>query len=131
MTLRRRTPLRRHQPLTSRATLARSGRLRAESPKRRNERDARRAVRDEVFARDGWSCQVAARVPDPGSCAGPLTPHHRRKAGQGGAYSVENISAVCAHHNERLEADADLAARARAAGLVVRPGDPEWDRLGR
>lgn len=114
----------------SRATLARRQRLAPISARRRNERDERRAVRDEVYGRDGYACQVAARVEDPGRCYGPMTPHHRRKAGQQGAYTAANLVTVCAHHNERLEADPDLAARARAAGLVVRPGDPEWETLG-
>lgn len=114
----------------SRATLARRQRLAPISARRRNERDERRAVRDEVYGRDGYACQVAARVEDPGRCYGPITPHHRRKASQQGAYTAANLVTVCAHHNERLEADPDLAARARAAGLVVRPGDPEWETLG-
>lgn len=124
MSLERRTPLRRRKGLT------RSGRVNPVSAKRRAGQADRAAVRDAVFRRDGYACQVAALVPDVGRCFGGLTPHHRRKASQGGGYTVENIVAVCAHHNERLEADPDLAARARAAGLVVRPGDPEWETLG-
>lgn len=64
------------------------------------------------------------------ACRGPLTPHHRRKASQGGAYTVENLVAACAGCNGALEADADLARWAHSVGLVVRRGDAEWATLG-
>lgn len=79
---------------------------------------AERAVRAAVFERDG-GCLLAHHSP----CFGVLTPHHRRKAGQGGAYTEANLVALCAAHNDQLEADADLAAYARSIGLVLRRGD--------
>lgn len=120
--------------------LARKSRLAAASRRRRAEAPTRDEVRAAVFARDGHRCRLEALV---GSwqhvgfdavlippCFGPLTPHHRRKAGRGGAYTVENLVALCAHHNGLLEADALLARWARTHGLVVRAGDPEWRYLG-
>jgi hypothetical protein len=89
-------------------------------------------IREQVFARDRV-CQVALlarRSYAAGPCHGPLTPHHRRKASQGGAYTVECLVAVCRGHNDALEADAGLARWARTVGLVVRRGDPGWEALG-
>lgn len=78
----------------------------------------REAVREAVYERDG-GCLLAHHSP----CHGSLTPHHRRKASQGGAYTVENVAALCVWHNDQLEADADLAAYGRSIGLVLRTGD--------
>lgn len=101
------------------------------------ERDAaeRTIERELVYSRDRHACQVAvigaATGYDVGRCFGHLTPHHRRKDGRGGAYTVANLVTACAHHNDQLEGDADLAAWAHGVGLVVRQGDPEWAALGR
>lgn len=114
-------------------------RLPARSTKR-TQRDQREAAertieRELVFSRDRHTCQVAvvgaATGYAVGRCYGRLTPHHRRKDGQGGAYIARNLVAACAHHNDQLEADADLAAWAHGVGLVVRRGDLEWAVLGR
>lgn len=72
-------------------------------------------IRDAVFRRDG-GCLLAGH----GRCFGGLTAHHVVKAGQGGAYSLANLRTLCAHHNDQLEADADLARVAVGLGLVVR-----------
>lgn len=119
----RRQPLRRGKALQTRSTLARGKRLNPQSAKTRNLRDEHRAIREQVFARDGWVCQVRLRVEGAGRCFGVLTPHHVVKAGQGGTYTMDNLVSCCAHHNEAMESDADLAAAARAAGLVRRRGD--------
>lgn len=97
-------------------------------PKRLNtaERIRRSKVREQVFARAGYRCELAGH----GECFGPLTFHHRRKASAGGGYTVANGSSLCGSHNDRLEADADLAAFARSVGLVVRHGDDGFDLLG-
>lgn len=85
-------------------------------------------IRQAVFDRDG-RC-LLADLPGAGRCFGHITVHHRRKAGQGGAYTMANLVSGCSHHNDELEADADLAAVAREWGFVVRRGDPEWENLG-
>lgn len=92
---------------------------------------AERAIRDEVYARDG-RCRLAD-LPGAGPCAGHPTPHHRRKASQGGGYTLANLVAACSVHNDALESDADLAAEARAVGLLLERvhGDPEWEACGR
>lgn len=83
------------------------------------EEKARRArVKAAVFERDGYRCRLAG-VAGAGRCFGELTFHHRRKASQGGRYTFENGAALCAHHNEQLEADADLAALGVRLGLVL------------
>lgn len=89
-----------------------------------------RAVRDAVFRRDGYQCQLRDVEPDH-RCYGPLTFQHRRKASAQGAYSVANGATLCADGNRRIEQDADLAELAHQAGLVVREGDPEFEALGR
>ncbi len=76
---------------------------------------AEKAVRAAVFDRDG-GCLLADYSP----CFGPLTPHHRKKASQGGKYTLDNLAALCSHHNGLIESDADCAAHATAVGLVLR-----------
>jgi len=93
--------------------------------KRRAQRSERDEVRTAVFDRDGWECRLATL--DYGRCRGPLTPHHLRKASAGGAYSVANLVALCAHHNTFVEDFPDIGRRIR---LVVREGDRDWDALG-
>lgn len=89
---------------------------------------AERETREQVYERDG-RCTLA-HLPHAGPCGGYPTPHHRRKAGQGGAYTLTNLVAACSVHNDRLEENADMAKAARVEGLVVRRGDPDWDLCG-
>lgn len=96
-------------------------RLPAMSDRRRAELPARAAVRAETLARDG-GCRLAG-VDGAGECWGRLTFQHVRKASQGGEFTPENGAALCWGHNERIEADADLAALARSLGLVKLAGD--------
>jgi hypothetical protein len=79
-------------------------------------------IREQVFARDGRRCRLRS-VPGAGRCSGPISFHHRRKGGQGGGYTLENGATLCTGHNDRLEADADLALLARTMGLVLKRGD--------
>jgi 5-methylcytosine-specific restriction endonuclease McrA len=88
----------------------------------------RRETRAAVFERDRYRCQLAG-LPGAGHCFGGLTPHHRLKASQGGAYSLENLVTACAHHNGLLEADAGFAEAGIKAGLVVRSWQPEAETL--
>lgn len=100
-------------------------RLRFISDKRKASAPERDAVRQQVFARDGWRCQLSSDW-----CHGPLTPHHRRKANSRGAYVEANLVTLCAGHNDDIE---DLPAYYRqtfGTWLVVREGDPEWEALG-
>jgi len=83
---------------------------------------AKAPIRERVFARDGYRCRLQA-VEGAGRCFGGITPHHVVKASQGGAYTVDNLVTLCAHHNDQVEADADLAALAHRLGLVTRRGD--------
>lgn len=89
------------------------------------EQKRRKLIRQQVFARDG-GCKLAGH----GRCFGDLTPHHRRKASEGGGYTMLNLVSLCAHHNDQLEADAKLAKTARFYGLVLLHGDPGYDQLG-
>lgn len=82
-----------------------------------------RDVRQSVFERDGFTCQLRG-VPGAGDCYGPLTPHHRRKASQGGPCTAANLATLCRHHNDQLEARADIAALGATLGLVVRYSRP-------
>jgi 5-methylcytosine-specific restriction endonuclease McrA len=96
--------------------------VRAVSAKRAKANRAKGPVREAVFARDGHQCRLAG-VEGAGPCWGPLTVHHVVKASQGGLYEVGNLVSLCAHMNDQIEADADIAAIARSLGLVVRRGD--------
>ncbi len=102
-------------PLKRTTGLARAGRLSAKSKRKDEARADELIEREFVFARDGHRCRAAGMWD---RCAGPLTPHHVLKASQGGPYHRDNLVALCAHHNDLIEADAEFAAVARAAGLV-------------
>ena len=109
--------------------LSRGKGLKARSDRKIAADDLKPPVREAVFRRDGARCRLRG-LPGAGQCFGGLTPHHRRRDSQGGAYSLFNLVAACSHHNELLESDADFSAAAEAAGLVVRRGHPDWDRCG-
>jgi 5-methylcytosine-specific restriction endonuclease McrA len=96
-----------------------AGRIKAQSAKRRKANASHVAIRQQVFERDRFLCRLQGAT-GAGECFGPLTPHHVRKASQGGAYSVDNLASLCAHHNVQLEADADLSRLAEQMGLVAR-----------
>ncbi len=68
-----------------------------------------------MFARDG-GCVLA--MEDAGECAGPDTPHHLLKAGQGGGYTLDNLVTLCARHNVWVEDNPD---HARRLGMVRSP----------
>ena len=101
----------------------RRSRIRRISKARLADADRRKAVREAVFARDG-GCLLSpwGRLNDEGRdwgpCVGVLTPHHLLKASQGGAYSEDNLVALCAMHNSMIE---DWPIQAERIGLVVRP----------
>ena len=78
--------------------------------------DRRREVREAVFTRDRWTCRLAT-TRQAGSCFGPLTPHHLRKASAGGGYTEENLVTLCAGHNTWVE---DHPIAATMLGLVER-----------
>lgn len=54
--------------------------------------------------------------------------HRRKKSSQGALMEPDNVLRCCDPCNGWVE---DHDARAHKAGLVVREGDPDWDRLGR
>jgi hypothetical protein len=86
-------------------------------------------VREVVFARDGHRCLLFSSL-----CRGGPTFHHRRKAGAGGAYTVENGATLCEFHNGHVEDNPDMYVGDGAFAylrLVVREGDPDWEELGR
>ena len=84
-------------------------------------------MREMVFARDR-GCVLRS---DPEHrCLGVMTPHHRRKASAGGAYSMANLVAICSTGNSDIE-DRPAYYRERFPELVVREGDAEYGSLGR
>lgn len=127
--MKRRTPLK-VDPEQVRDWVQRSRRrLPARSKKVEADLPRRAEVRARVL-HPGAECHLSPRrmglqanVRLVGLCFGPLTPHHVRKAGQGGAYDDDNLVPLCAFHNGLLEADADVAALGRSLGLVKRRGD--------
>lgn len=92
-------------------------RLRPMSKKRRQANVLKTAIRQAVFARDGYQCQLARVSPVVGDCFGPLTPHHLLKASAGGEYVVDNLTTLCAHHNGWVE---DHPRVATELGMVRR-----------
>lgn len=65
------------------------------------------------------------------ACGGPwrrptVHAHHRRRRSQGGAYSWDNLLAVCDHCHAWIH---DHPVMARALALLVFRGDPEWIEL--
>lgn len=122
-------PLERGRPLErGTSELARTGpperhtKLKAESAKHRQGRAGHDVIREAVFFRDGYRCVLADR-PETGKCHGPLTPHHVKKDGQGGSYSMENLRSLCVYHNDTWVEEHPLEAE--ALGLWVHAWEPE------
>lgn len=125
MTLPRRTPLKRGTTELKRTPLPkRTKRLSYRSKRREEEQAERFVVRQHVFARDHWRCQmpnVLARHGQDrnaaGGCMGELSVHHLHKEGQGGAYTADNLLSLCIAHNGWVE---DHPMHATELGLVRR-----------
>lgn len=99
------------------------------SGKARKVRRGAQPVVDAVFARDGGCVMRKLPLDVAGCCLGPLTPHHLRKAGQGGRWDRVNLVALCANHNVWVE---DWPHLATDLGLVVRRGGSHgeaWCRM--
>ena len=114
---------------TSKARQWASGRrtpLESRGARRTHDKPSEDKTRAVVFARDYQTCRLGWHQDS--ECTGPLTVHHLRKAGAGGAYVVDNLVTLCAGHNTWVE---DNPNEATMLGLVVREGDPGWESLGR
>ncbi len=98
-------------------------RLRSVSAKRAAARVAAEPLVQQVFYRDR-GCVLVEHQAVAGQCLGRLTPHHLRKAGQGGAWTLPNLVALCARHNGWIENHPDLA---HDMGLVIRTGETYTD----
>ena len=100
--------------------MKRSGRISPTSKTRKKELASRREIKKRVFARDG-GCLLSPWLhlnpngTEWGPCLGDLTPHHVKKASQGGEYTEENLKTLCAHHNSMIE---DYPKAAQRIGLV-------------
>jgi hypothetical protein len=82
----------------------------------------------------GVKCELGpvlklAGVPEAKSCRKKVEGiHERRKRSSGGSLTnPQNLMGACNICNEIVERNKELS---RSLGLVVRPGDPEWDSLG-
>ncbi len=92
-----------------------------------DERQRRAEVREQVWLRDR-RCPLSGHPPA-GRCFGDMTPHHLKKASQGGSYEPRNIVVLCAAMNTWVE---DNPREAHELGLVVRQGETEeqaWERM--
>ena len=96
--------------------------IRPVSERRQAARDAAEPVVQAVFDRD-HGC-VAHRAPGTPPCRGRVTPHHLRKEGQGGLWSLDNLVTLCQGHNGWVEDQPDAA---HALGLVIRRGEDITD----
>lgn len=103
------------------------GSLGGRSRQKEAERRTEAHIREQVFARDR-GCVL--RDDPEHRCFGPMTPHHRRKASSGGAYSMANLITICSTGNSDIE-DRPAYYRERHPFLVVRESDPEFESLGR
>lgn len=78
-----------------------------------------------VLMRDGGMCMMTGA----GSCSNHLTANHRLNRKAGGSKlrnGMGNACAICDHHNDRIESDAEAAEVARERGVKLREGqDPE------
>jgi hypothetical protein len=122
-------------------------RLRPVSAKRAAARDDAEPTVQIVYSRDGHRCvlapdnramftlmvsgrrngklALAEALSAVGKCAGQaLTPHHLRKAGQGGSWSPENLVTLCAAHNGWVENEPE---KAHLLGLVIWAGETYAD----
>jgi hypothetical protein len=118
--------LRRGTPKARKWVSGRRTPLKSRSARKQADKPSEDKIRQVVFARDYQTCRMAWHQDS--ECAGPLTYHHLRKAGAGGAYTVDNGVTLCAGHNTWVE---DHPEEATMLGLVVREGDPGWESLGR
>lgn len=119
---------RRRAGLVSGGPPHRRGRLAPVSEVRRNRRGAAQPIIDAVFARDG-GCILRRHVHVVGRCYGaPMTPHHLRKAGQGGTWTASNLVTLCAFHNGWVE---NWPQTAHRLGLVIRTGEIAADAWAR
>lgn len=94
--------------------------MRAVSLKRARANRAKPAIRQAVFERDGYRCLLGGYPWAPPCSGTPLTPHHLKKASQGGPYALENLVTLCGGHQTWVEDEPD---KAHALGLVVRRGE--------
>lgn len=126
----RRTGLERSVALP-RSAGPRSGRKPTASEVWRQAGAERRAVRDEVLARDG-ACLLrprAGRDGGAGACFGRPEAHHLVKAHKRPLYVVAGLVRLCSRHNTWVE---EWPALAHLLGLVVREGEclvEAWGRL--
>jgi hypothetical protein len=98
-------------------------RLRSVSAKRAAARVWAEPLVQQVYDRDRC-CILTGHQALAGQCLGRLTPHHLRKQGQGGPWTLTNIVALCARHNGWVENHPDLA---HDMGLVIRTGETYAD----
>lgn len=117
----------RRSPLGRRSRLRRSRTLSPESERRAAEAEEYAALRATLLPAPCGAGLALAKL-GLGFCTREATElHHRRKRSSAGALAHPgNVIPVCHSCNMAIE---DYPAEARAAGLVVREGDPEWDRL--
>lgn len=153
MALERKTPMRRdgegarrfantrselkRSPIEGGAALSRTGRIKPRSDKREAIYSTERRPYIQSLAAAGVRCEIGpilAELGIRGQCTGRLEGlHERRKRSAGGSLVNRlNLVPACNGCNGYLE-DAvgeDRAAIEGCDALVVRPGHPEFDRLG-
>lgn len=116
----RRTPLRSTSRLDRSAPLARSGRLRARSPRSADRYERIAEASRVALERDRYRCQAVGLVPH--ECRGALDPHHVISKGARAdlADDPANIVGVCRAAHDWI---GDHPEAARLVGLYGRSGD--------
>lgn len=112
----RSVPIDRHTALKRETRMKRTGPPATESAKRKAERPARRAVRDETIERAGGRCEAADKVPEVPCSYGLLETNEviRRGVYPGGHLDVANTNALCSAHHRFVTLN---PKRAKALGL--------------
>lgn len=112
-----------------------------ESAKYAKEREQRRALVKALQDAGLWECQIGpvlrhAYVTDKAPVSlgdldcfdAPSGIHERRKRSANGSLTMlANLMPACSFHNQWVEREPEIAHQ---LGLVVRPGDADWDLCG-
>lgn len=112
-----------------------------ESAKHAKDREQRRALVKSLQDAGLWECQIGpvlrhawatdkvrVSLADIDCFDAPSGIHERRKRSSGGSLTMlVNLMPACSFHNQWVEREPEIARR---LGLVVRPGDVDWDLCG-
>ena len=133
-------PLKRKTPLKSNSTLNQGGSLKRTELKKRSSKRQSVMTNDRVpliqaLVEAGYGCEICPVLEyhgcdDFNHCTGKIDGLHelRKRSAGGSLVNRNNLVPACNYGNGWIE---DNPLLAHEFGLVVREGDPEWERLGK